>query len=349
MADSSTFLMNIVLEVRKGQAEQTLKAVAQAVKNVEDGVQKVTRKFNMWSLSFLFTGMAMKRAGESFFNFAFNKWEQYEGYQGAALDATMRLSAGWEFLRFSIFNALGQSELFQALIGALVDAFNWLSQFVSKHPEIIAIIGALAGISAVLGGAMMVGSVIFQFTEVLKVTKEWYNLRFVGSLLDTGLGALSLFLYGSVGGKGAIIQKLKLAYEWVEKLFKLTFAGTFLEAAFIAMAGYITKLITQLEKLWALMKKVGLIGTISAAVAAAPATAAAIGTVAAGYGAFKGAEYLKEKEVTKTMGQQGISREEALEMMSRNTQDILQSQRIIKAEIVNWDVVNNQSVNSIYG
>lgn len=346
-------LLEIRIKVQKEQAEAAIKAIENALKGLNEKVKETTRKFDMNALSFLFTGMAMQRMAQSFFTFAFNKWEQYEGYQGAAIDSTMRLSAAWEFMRFSIFNALGQSELFQNLITALIDAFNWISQFVSKHPEFTAFIAEFIILVGILGGIAQVGSLIYQFWFITDLTKTWFALKFAGSLLDKGLGLISLALWGTVGGKGALVQKIQAAIKYLKELFLLSISGTFLEAALIALSGYFATMIKKLTEIYRLLKTIGLIGAIGAAVAAAPATAAAIGTTAAAYGSYEVSKMLKESELKGIEKTQGVSREEAIEIMSRNTEQIMQQGvlkvQITNPEIINRDVVNMGTTSSVFG
>lgn len=169
-----------IIDMTTGRFVSVAEAAAKAEKSVA--------RFDMRLLSVLFAGMALQRTGAAFFKFAFNKWEQYEGYQSASLTKTMELTAAWEFFRFSIFNALGQSDLFVGFIDFVVKAVNWISGFINRFPELATAIAAVFGVFVVGGSVMLI---LAQFKLA------WDALFGAGGFLATSAGKG----IGSISGK----------------------------------------------------------------------------------------------------------------------------------------------------
>ena len=206
------------------------------------GVDKAAKalkalRFDTESLNFLFAGMALKRFGESFFRFAFNSWERYEGYQSQAINSTVGLTAAWEFLRFSIFNALGQSDLFVGFIDMLIQAFNWLSRFVNEHPNLTAVVAAFAGFAVVLGSVSMAGSVIYQLYHAGVYLKALGTWVFAGSATEKSLNSLPDIL-NKIADAAALPIALYYAYDALKKLEEGKIAEA-LQSAVMSAAGWL--------------------------------------------------------------------------------------------------------------
>ena len=205
MGNTANTYINIFVTANKGDISGIDKA--------NKAINKL--RFSMESLNFLFTGMALKKFGESFFKFAFNSWERYESYQGTSIKKTMQLTAAWEFLRFSIFNALGQGDVFVGFVDMLIHAFNWISQFVGKHPELATLVAQFAGLSVILGGASIAGSIIYQLGYGVAKLLEFVGVDF-GKLKGNFSDVSSVV--GTLAKNLALPVSLYYAYDALKEL-----------------------------------------------------------------------------------------------------------------------------------
>ena len=227
-----------------GQSADTIINILINTKSDNTGLKKTSKqieklRFDMNSLNYLFAGMALKKFGESFFKFAFNAWDRYEGYQSASLDSTMRLTAAWEFFRFSIFNALGESSLFTSFIDFIIKAANLLSEFVSKHPNLVAITAGFAALAVVLGGISMAGSILYQLWFGIIYLGEIFGFKYEGSTLQK---ALSLFSsdWTSIGKLVGVGLLLKVAWDLFSRGpdYKLTTEDFIKDLGLAALGGF---------------------------------------------------------------------------------------------------------------
>ena len=140
----------------KDDASKVFAAVNKSIRSIDKGLQDVNKQantFDMRMLSLLFSGMALKRAFTAAIRSIYNSFKKAEGNTSALSEATTRLSAGWEFLKFSIFNALDQPIII-SFIDGIIKVINWTSDMINKYPALgIAIIAAFGVLAA--GGTVM--------------------------------------------------------------------------------------------------------------------------------------------------------------------------------------------------
>ncbi|KKN05851.1 hypothetical protein LCGC14_1083310, partial [marine sediment metagenome] len=119
------------------------------------GVQKI-RTFDMRLLSLLFGGMALKRAFGGVLRSIFDTFKKAEDNTSGLSMATTRLSASWEFMKFSIMDALN-TDWFIAFIDGIIRVIRWFSQLDSGWKiTFLAISGGLF----ILGtGMMLIGQI----------------------------------------------------------------------------------------------------------------------------------------------------------------------------------------------
>lgn len=121
---------------------------------------KAASAFDMRMLSVLFFGMQLQRTFGGALASLKDTFLKVDGLQTGLSKGVTSLSASWEFLKFSIFNALDQP-IFLSMIDFLVNAINWVSNLINKYPALgVAIIGAFAALAAT--GTVMV--IIGQFS-----------------------------------------------------------------------------------------------------------------------------------------------------------------------------------------
>jgi hypothetical protein len=115
-----------------------------------DQFTESTRRFDMRWLSVMFTGMMVDRALSGALRSISNTYERATENQTALGQATMGLTASWEFLKFSIFNALDQPGI-RWMIDGLINIVNWVSEGVNKFPLLTASVLGLVGLFAIGG------------------------------------------------------------------------------------------------------------------------------------------------------------------------------------------------------
>ncbi len=128
----------------------------QAVRKTTNSIGKINKKmntFDMRLLSVMFGGMALSRLFGGITRNIINTFIKAEDHTSGLTNATTRLSASWEFMKFSIMDALN-TDFFLAIIDNIVKFINWISNLINKFPilgqALILAFGALA-----VGGAIM--------------------------------------------------------------------------------------------------------------------------------------------------------------------------------------------------
>jgi len=176
-------------------------------KTFDSGFQRATKSasiFDMRLLSIMFMGMQLQRTFGGVLRSITNTFMNVEGNQSMLAKGVTGLRASWEFLKFSIFNALDQPVIHQ-FIESVIDAVNWVSKLINKHPALGTAIIAAFGVLAIGGAALMT---IGQFAL-------FYNAVFgVGGVLavktaagmGTSAAAGSGTVVGAVG-KGMILAR----------------------------------------------------------------------------------------------------------------------------------------------
>ena len=187
--------LDVVMDSAKVTAG--FKNIDKVLKDIDKSIKKVGQSSQRTSgqqLSMLFGFMALGRAATNALTAIKNSYDKVENNTSALSQATMGLSASWEFLKFSIFNALDQPYII-SFVSTLIDMINWVSDLINKFPALGAAIVLALGALAVVG----VGGALY---------KSW-------QLFAAGFGATG---EGTVlGGLG----KISTAFGGLQKLFGL--------------------------------------------------------------------------------------------------------------------------------
>lgn len=183
------------------------------LKKVNKNLDRATaraQKFDMRMLSLLFAGMALRRAFGGALREIHNSFKKAENSSSALSQATMGLNAAWEFLKFSIFNALNQPGTL-AFISRIIEIINWTSDLINKYPALGQAIIAAFGVLATTGA---VGMVVGQFALGWKATFG------AGGLLATQAQAASKAISKTMTASLDKVGKLfgALAVAWGIKL-----------------------------------------------------------------------------------------------------------------------------------
>lgn len=155
MGNTSKFDLEMLIKVHN-QAMAPLNAVKKGTEKVHKEVTKVNKEMGRWisgGMSLLFTGMALKRFFGGALRSIWNTYQQIIDVNDQFLQKTQKLHAAWEFLKFSIVEALSQSPLIIDLIGGIIGIIN---RFNELGPEAKAALGEAAIAVIVLATAMLV-------------------------------------------------------------------------------------------------------------------------------------------------------------------------------------------------
>src|SRR3990172_5604365 len=98
----------IIFEVidKASNAVKVIEAHMKAVSNVMGDLNKRTGGFDMRLLSLMFTGMALTRLMGGLFKSLDSGYRKVENNTSAWMVATNHLGASWEFLKYTIMEAL---------------------------------------------------------------------------------------------------------------------------------------------------------------------------------------------------------------------------------------------------
>lgn len=183
--------------------------VKKTARNLEEMTAKA-KKFDMRMLSILFAGMALQRAFGGALRSIHNSFVKAENKSSALSQATMGLNAAWEFLKFSIFNALDQPGI-RNFIRWIIDIVNWTSDLINKYPALGAAIVAAFGVLAATGS---VGMVVAQFAL------GWKSLFGIGGIFATSAAKTATSVSTSFTNTFNKLQKAlgALTLAWTIKL-----------------------------------------------------------------------------------------------------------------------------------
>lgn len=109
-----------------------------------------TRGFKMYYLSMMFGGMMIQRIMTGILKSTMNTFMSITQGQTEAGQAVTGLSAAWQYLQFSVGNAIGSALI--PLLDVLIPIIEAFANFAQQHPELvfIGIVGALTAGTAIM-------------------------------------------------------------------------------------------------------------------------------------------------------------------------------------------------------
>jgi len=140
-------------------------------------------KFKMHLLSVMFFGMMLQRMMERLAMSTVSTFMKITEGQTTQAQAITRLTANWEYLKFSIGHAI--ATVLEPLLPIIEPIFEAIADFVQQNPDVVfwSIAGALtAGI--VMAGVGTVGLFLSGLKQ-WKVSSDWDNFSKPGGTLDT--------------------------------------------------------------------------------------------------------------------------------------------------------------------
>lgn len=186
---TGTHTLNIIIRVTD-KASQAAEKVKKNTEKLGKSIQGVGKIFNNFyrtlqqtllgvGLSFLFTGMAIKRFFEGMLRGLVSSFLTVMGETSQHAQQVGRLQAAWEFLKFKIMSALVQSGIWDKVIDKLQEIIDLTIEWVDDHPKATANIVKWIAVLAVVGTvAMVAGQVMLGLLGVLGLI--WGALKVIG-------------------------------------------------------------------------------------------------------------------------------------------------------------------------
>lgn len=137
-------------------------------------------RFNMSLLSVLFTGMALQRVTGQFLRSAITTYQKANEETQGLGKATWELQAAWEFFKYSLVDALTNSELFKSFITILMNVVKWLNKL---SPTQKAWIAMGIGVMFVIGTLMVLIGTFGLFINALQMLSVKSLISFGGLIL----------------------------------------------------------------------------------------------------------------------------------------------------------------------
>lgn len=256
-----------------GQFNQEIKATEINMKKL----RAASVQFKMSLLSVMFAGMALQRAtGKMLRSFVTTFQKANEDTEGLG-KATWHLQAAWEFLKYSMMDALLQSDLFKLLVQYALQLIMWFNKLPASAKAFImiglAILFILGGLMMVIGqiGLFINGMAALGIGQGLIVALGaafWWLALIVGiviALWVTDLGNFRDFFKQTFGILWQIV-KLIFGHMWsvisdTLKLIKAIFKGDFDEVYRIIVNMWKKALAFQLKIFYALGAAIKNLGT----------------------------------------------------------------------------------------
>lgn len=226
------------LNEQSSRISQTLGA---PMKEVQQEVKKATgelKRFRFEWLSVLFFGMAIQRAFGGILRASFRTWSAVTEGTSQAGGAMGQLTAAWEFFKYSLFDALLNSGLFQGFVSMVLKLVEWWSDLSVKTKSWIA-------------NLLIIGAIIGTF-------------MFVFATIALGIDGISLLLFGQRATWQGIFSIVKSISGWITSTLipSIVKLGTTMKAALSlgAVVSWITGILTIIGVLFLLENKFGSFG-----------------------------------------------------------------------------------------
>lgn len=192
-----------------------------------------TKAFSFDFLTLIFTGMMLERTFGGMFNGIINSYKKVMGMNSQFNRSTLKMSAAFEYLKFSIANALNNPVILSA-IEWFTDRLSELGDWMQDNPEfaggLLAVVGALVAIGKIvsLAGAVTQMGLLFDLMSKSTTATAIANLT---KLAGIGLITLSIVLAWDT-----IKDIMENGFD-VESAIRIAVAAALLEAGLLLVQG----------------------------------------------------------------------------------------------------------------
>ena len=208
--------MKAMTIAQQQQTEQLQMAETERNEKMANGLKTIQGAMLGMGLTMLFGGMAIKKMAEGGIRAMLNTYALVQTENTAFSQQTARLSGAWEFLKYSIMDALMQNHLVTGFIEGLIKFIDWLSQLDDGWK--IAFGGLLVAL-AIVGSAMMIFGQIFLLSmlpvTILNVAIDLFRAAAVKAFGASMLAKLKLFVAALWSAVVAIARVVAITLAWV--------------------------------------------------------------------------------------------------------------------------------------
>ena len=156
------------------------------MKLTTDQVKQLTKAqkgFNFNFLTFIFTGILLERVFGGALKSILNSYKEIAGVNSAFNRSVLKLSASWNFLKFSIADALNNPAVVNG-VEFIIDSFEILADFISENEQL-----ALS-LLAILAGGFVIGKLVSLTGALLQLGILLALITAEAQLLKTNLNLL---------------------------------------------------------------------------------------------------------------------------------------------------------------
>jgi exonuclease VII small subunit len=192
-----------------------------------------TKAFSFDFLTLIFTGMMLEKTFGGMFNGIINSYKKVMGMNSQFNRSTLKMSAAFEYLKFSIANALNNPVILSA-IEWFTDRLSDLGDWMQDNPEfaggLLAVVGALVAIGKIvsLAGAVAQMGLLFDLMSKSTTATAIANL--------TKLAGLGLITLSIVLAWDTIKDIMENGFD-IESAIRTAVAAALLEAGLLLVQG----------------------------------------------------------------------------------------------------------------
>jgi hypothetical protein len=170
---------------------KTLTAAEKQAQKAAETYKKLGKVLMSAGLSALFTGMAIKNLAQKILTSLVTAFVAARSEGDFLVNKLLSISAAFEFLKFAIFDAFANTDMFIGVVDFLVNFLNWISSIIAKHPALAAFIVLFTGI-AIAGGAllMVLGQTGLALLGLISLA-EFFGITSVGAFAAATGSALA--------------------------------------------------------------------------------------------------------------------------------------------------------------
>lgn len=185
-----------------------------ALRHGREGLKQYSQSFNMALLSAMFFGMAMKMVAEQITRATTQTFLKLTEATTTSGQALTRLTANWEYLKFTIGSAIAES--LEPLVPRLVEIIQKFTDWVDQNPKLVS---GIIGVIGVLGTILFVfGTVGLGIKGVVEVFNAFLGVLQIGGPIFKLFGKMILGTLSLIAKHPAIMiligSILLLNYAW---------------------------------------------------------------------------------------------------------------------------------------
>ena len=149
---SSKEMIDKIIDVASDKRERIKKQLKDVLRRQKkDAIQELERDSIGPMFTFLFGGMALRNIGLSLIRFVVPSIQTMNSKMTEGQKRVLGLKASFEFLKFSIFEAFTQTQVFRTFVDLVIKASRFISKLVTEHPQLLTIIASVGALATTLG------------------------------------------------------------------------------------------------------------------------------------------------------------------------------------------------------